>query len=380
MSIKISELTSGTTLDGTEVLPIVQDGATVKITTQDVADLASGGSGDMTKAVYDPNDTGIVLTASKEMVAVINKTGSTITKGSIVYLKSTSASGTHPEILLADADTEATSSKTLGATYEDILNDAVGYVVTSGEVDNLDTTAYNIGDKLWLSQTAGQVTTTPPTQPAHTVFIGTVTRSQNTNGRVLYAIQNGYELGELHDVLLTTPANNEALVYESSSSLWKNKPILSSLGWFKTTITTNYTVTGTTSETIASSTQLATLSNGTIFKINTLRITKGAVAGSTIKAYISPNSNNLSGAVQILTTGSVVVTGTRLATISRIFKIEGGNIKGFNLSGVINDNGTSTVVGLDVALPSGTLYLIVTFTNSAVGESTTQELLDISNF
>ncbi len=211
MSIKISELTSGTTLDGTEVLPIVQDGATVKITTQDVADLASGGSGDMTKAVYDPNDTGIVLTASKEMVAVINKTGSTITKGSIVYLKSTSASGTHPEILLADADTEATSSKTLGATYEDILNDAVGYVVTSGEVDNLDTTAYNIGDKLWLSQTAGQVTTTPPTQPAHTVFIGTVTRSQNTNGRVLYAIQNGYELGELHDVLLTTPASKSGV-------------------------------------------------------------------------------------------------------------------------------------------------------------------------
>jgi hypothetical protein len=156
--------------------------------------------------------------------------------------------------------------------------------------------------------------------------------------------------------------------------------ILSKLGWFKTTITTNYNVTGTTSETIASSTQLATLSNGTIFKINTLRITKGAVAGSTIKAYISPNSNNLTGAVQILTTGSVVVTGTRLATISRIFKIEGGNIKGFNLSGVINDNGTSTVVGLDVALPSGTLYLIVTFTNSAVGESTTQEILDISNF
>ena len=181
--------------------------------------------GDMTKAVYDPNDTGIVLTASKEMVAVINKTGATITKGSIVYLKSSSSSGTHPEILLADADTEATSSKTLGATYEDILNDAVGYVVTSGEVDNLNTTAYNIGDKLWLSQTAGQVTTTPPTQPAHTVFIGTVTRSQNTNGRVLYAIQNGYELGELHNVLLTSPANNNALVYESSTTIWKNKAL-----------------------------------------------------------------------------------------------------------------------------------------------------------
>jgi hypothetical protein len=307
MSIKISELTASGSLTGTEEVPIVQDGETVKTTVQDIVDLASSSGavwggitgditdqtdlvtalnlkvdavpgkglsandftntlktkldgiqdgaevnvnadwnatsgdaqilnkptipatiGDMTKAVYDPNDTGIVLTASKEMVAVINKTGATIVKGSIVYLKSSSSSGTHPEILLADADTEATSSKTLGATYEDILNDAVGYVVTSGEVDNLNTTAYNIGDKLWLSQTAGQVTTTPPTQPAHTVFIGTVTRSQNTNGRILYAIQNGYELGELHNVLLTSPANNDALVYESSSLLWKNKPIIQS--------------------------------------------------------------------------------------------------------------------------------------------------------
>lgn len=157
--------------------------------------------------------------------------------------------------------------------------------------------------------------------------------------------------------------------------------ILSKLGWFKTTVTTNYSVTGTTGETIASSTQVPTLSNGTIFKINTLRISKGAVSGTTIRAYLSPNNNNLSGALQILATGSVIVTGVRLSTISRVFEIEGGNIKGFNsATGVMNDNGTSTAVGLDSALPSGTLYLIVTVTNSAVGETTIQELLDISNF
>jgi hypothetical protein len=41
--IKISQLSSGTTLDGTEVVPIVQGGATVKVTTQDIADLGGGG-------------------------------------------------------------------------------------------------------------------------------------------------------------------------------------------------------------------------------------------------------------------------------------------------------------------------------------------------
>jgi hypothetical protein len=51
-----------------------------------------------------------------------------------------------------------------------------------------------------------------------------VTRSQNTNGRILYAIQNGYELGELHDVLISSPANNDVLTFELSTGLWKNKP------------------------------------------------------------------------------------------------------------------------------------------------------------
>lgn len=182
------------------------------------------GYGDMFKSTYDTDNDGIVDSSKKEMVEVINKTGATLTKGTIVYLKSSSSSGTHPEVLKADATTEATSSKTIGAIYENIANDATGYVVTSGEVNNLDTSAYVIGDKLWLSTTAGQVTTTPPVEPNHTVFIGTVTRSQNGNGRVLYAIQNGYELDELHGVLIASPATNDVLCY-ASDGLWKNKAL-----------------------------------------------------------------------------------------------------------------------------------------------------------
>jgi len=225
---KISQMNpKGSNLSATDLLEVsVQTGSgysTYSITGQEIIDAAGGGSGDMLKSVYDPQDTGIVLSASKEMVDVINKTGSPIPEGSIVYLKTSSSSGTHPEILLADADTEPTSSKTLGAVYETIANNATGYVVTSGEVDNLDTSMYNIGDRLWLSQTAGQVTTTPPVQPAHTVFIGTVTRSQNGNGRILYAIQNGFELHELHDVLITSAQYGDSLEY--NGALWENKGI-----------------------------------------------------------------------------------------------------------------------------------------------------------
>lgn len=179
------------------------------------------GSGDMLKSVYDPDNDGIVNASRREMVSFINKTGATLTKGTIVYLKTSSVSGTHPEALKSNAATESTSSKTIGAVFEDTSNDAIGYIVTSGEVDNLDTSAYSIGDRLWLSTTDGLVQTTPPVSPNHAVFIGIVTRSQNVNGRILYAIQNGYELNELHDVSETLPTNNQILRWNATTNLWE---------------------------------------------------------------------------------------------------------------------------------------------------------------
>ena len=201
--------------------------------------------------------------AKREIVPFINKTGAPVTEGTIVYLKTTSSSGTYPEIVLATASTEVGSSKTIGAIYETTANDAVGYIVTSGEVDNLDTSMYAIGDRLWLSTTAGQVTTTAPTAPNHAVFIGTVTRAQNGNGRILYAIQNGYELQELHNVSITsTPNDGDALVYDFATSLWKAKKIVPSVQ----SVTSSATVTATSTNDLVKITAQAaglTLANPT---------------------------------------------------------------------------------------------------------------------
>lgn len=181
--------------------------------------------GDMEKSIYDPDDDGVVLSAEKLMIECINKTGSAVAKGTIVYLKTSSASGTHPEIVLATNTTEIGSSKTIGAVYQNIANDAVGFIVTNGEVDNLNTSAYTIGTRLWLGSTAGSVTTTQPVAPLHSVFIGIVTRSQNTNGRILYSIINGFELSELHDVLIQSPIDGETLTFDGISQLWKNQSL-----------------------------------------------------------------------------------------------------------------------------------------------------------
>lgn len=227
-----------TTLNSFNVLPQGDEGQVLTVRNAETLGLAWEDlpvqpiNGDMTKAVYDTDDDGIVDASEREQIEVINKTGATLTKGTIVYIKSSSSSSTHPEVLKASALTEATSTKTIGAVYEDIPNNNVGYIITSGQVHNLNTSAYAIGTKLWLSTTAGQVTNVPPTQPYHTVFIGYVTRSQSQNGRVVYAIQNGYELEELHNVyILPNPQDGDVLVYDSGSGMWIRNSISNILGY-----------------------------------------------------------------------------------------------------------------------------------------------------
>lgn len=187
--------------------------------------LSSAWLWDMLKSVYDANDDWIVNAAHKELFSFVNKTWSALNEWTIVYLKSSSSSWTHPEVELASNTTEATSSKTIWAVFETTADNAIWYIVTSWEVDNLDTSAYTIWTKLWLWATPWSVVTTPPSAPAHSVFIWTVTRSQNWNGKILYAIQNWYEIEELHnmsDVDYTSPVNADSvLVKDNATSLWK---------------------------------------------------------------------------------------------------------------------------------------------------------------
>lgn len=152
---------------------------------------------------------------------VKNDTGVTIPKGSAVYVSS--ANGTNMNISLADADAELTSSKTMGITQSDIAQGAQGYVITEGLLSGLNTESATAGQSVWLSSTAGQlVFGNPPEKPAHSVYLGVVTRVQQNNGEIFVKVQNGYELDELHNVLISSPTNKQVLAYDTASGLWKN--------------------------------------------------------------------------------------------------------------------------------------------------------------
>lgn len=165
-----------------------------------------------------------VLSQSDRVITEVrNSTGATITKGTVVYLNG--ATGGKPNVQKAQANAEATSSGTFGVIQSDINNNSNGYVVVIGTVLGLNTSAYTAGQVLWLSPTtAGGFTTTKPVAPNHAVYVGIVTLAA-TQGTIEVKIQNGYELDEIHDVLITSKTDNDGLIYESSSGLWKNKQI-----------------------------------------------------------------------------------------------------------------------------------------------------------
>ena len=187
---------------------------------------SSATGGDMTKAVYDTDNDGVVDSSETLQFIARNSTGSTIAKTKVVYISG--ATGQRPNITLADASLEISSSKTIGVTRTSIANNAVGYIITHGTIHDINTSAFADGDALYLSETAGEITNVIPSEPAHVVFVGYVAHAHPTQGRIVLHIQNGYELNELHGVSVSSEANNDFLSYETSSGLWKNKQINSS--------------------------------------------------------------------------------------------------------------------------------------------------------
>ena len=161
----------------------------------------------------------IAQEAQRLITEVYNSTGSTLAKGSIVYING--GQGNLPTVTKAIATSDPTSAQTYGVVQSDITNMNNGYVVAMGSLTNLDTQAYTVGTQLYLSgTTAGTWTSTKPYAPIHLVYVGIVVRSHPTQGVVEIRIQNGYELDELHDVSAQSPTNGDILQYVAATDLW----------------------------------------------------------------------------------------------------------------------------------------------------------------
>jgi nitrogen fixation protein len=178
----------------------------------------------------------VTLKNGVDLVArVVNKVvpNTTLTKAQYQVVKVSGASGQRLAIDLAQANNDNNSADTLGVVTETIATNQEGFIITVGQLENINTTgslqgeSWLDGDVLYLSGTTpGAITNIKPVAPIHIVVIGYVEYRHAVNGKIYVKIMNGWELDELHNVYINTGtlANNDVLTYNSSTQLWENKP------------------------------------------------------------------------------------------------------------------------------------------------------------
>lgn len=244
----------------------------------------------------------VVLKNGVDLVArVVNKVtpNATLTKAAYQVVRVSGAQGQRLAVAYAQANNDNNSADTLGVVIETIATNQEGFIMTVGQLDDINTSGslqgetWADGDVLYLSPTVpGAVTKVKPTgATGHIVIIGYVEYAHAVNGKIYVKIMNGWELDELHNVYINsgTLANNDALIYESSTQLWKNKTIATALGY---TPVTNARTINTT----------APLSGGGDLSADrTLSISDAAADGTTKGAatFTANDFNSASGVISL---------------------------------------------------------------------------------
>lgn len=263
-----------------------------------------------------------VLLGQENIVRAKNLTNSTMSPGTVVYISG--AQGNTPLVQKSIATEDSKSARTLGVAAHSVTNNSKGYFTTFGLVEGINTSAYSVGQTLYLShEVSGGLTGVKPQAPNHIVRIGNVI-DQGANGSIFVDVQNGFEINELHDVRINNEQNQDGIVYNSSSGLWLNSPIVLN------TIFTGYS--GYANNTFATITNLA--STGSILnnKINSL---SGYINSPASNIVFTTGNQTING-VKIFTTGIDIYSGTSPQSL-RIFNSTGTNSGEFGLFGWRNN-------------------------------------------
>ena len=131
---------------------------------------------------------------------VRNSTGSTITKGQVVYISG--STGQIGNIILAQANSY-TTSQVIGVANQDIGNNTNGYVITQGLVEDVNTNGFTAGAQIYLSATTpGALTQTEPSTPNYAVHMGVCLYANNVHGKLWInpmnqSIDTGYIIGQV---------------------------------------------------------------------------------------------------------------------------------------------------------------------------------------
>lgn len=273
----------------------------------------------------------------EEVIRVVNNTGINLLESNYQAVRINGAQGNRPSVALAQANNDLNSAETIGLVTENINNNQEGFITTNGLVRGINTSGslqgetWVDGDLLYLSPTvAGRLTKVKPVAPQHTVIVGYVIQANPANGSIFVKVDNGYELDELHNVLVTGATNGQVLTYSASTGLWVPTTLVS--GNF-----TGGTVTGPT-------------------------IFTGGLSATTFSAttYLGlPTDIRVTGGTYNQPSGTITFTNNTGGT--------------FNVTGITVSGGSGPEVFVTGATKSGS---VATFTNTTGGTFTLTGLTD----
>jgi hypothetical protein len=246
-------------------------------------------------------------TASIVMAKVHNDAGVQLTNGKVIYLSSSGTSSDVPSVKLANNKGDSTSANTFGFVSGTIAINDTGWVILSGKIEKLNTSAFANGDIIYLDSVSGNYTKTKPSAPYHMVYLGVVVKANAGNGSIFVKCQNGYELDEIHDVAISGKVNNNILVYSDTQKVWKNRSIYSVVD------TTNKIATKTN---VAAKVNISDTAN-MLSKYQLKNIPSVAYLGSDFNTTSTTAANsNLSIAVLANTAYRIMISGSASKAIS----------------------------------------------------------------
>ena len=182
-----------------------------------------------------------------------------LTRGDLVYASGSVGNSGAIEVSPYLADGSINQNRIIGIAGNTIAQGEFGYVVKEGEIRKINAggnladppEAWTDGTILYASATtAGKLTKTAPTAPNQSIAVAFVV-SNSTNGILQVRVtQLGFTLDELHNVSITSVANNQVLTYDGVNSRWSNSSDLNLPGNMNVggniVIDGNFTVSGNT--------------------------------------------------------------------------------------------------------------------------------------